>query len=436
VITSYLLLSLFCSGPLDGGFGNNGIKTYKFGTTTIFSDFVEQEDGKLVVVGEAYTNVQDFLVMRLNRDGSLDTSFSGNGWLSRHKGGNDFLNSVALTAEGNILAAGYYLSGTRSAFLCFDNNGDLYPGFSDDGELYLSLGYQSFRVFDMVIQADGKILATGYLKRGASERREMFVLRLEANGSLDTTFGYHEDGLEIPDLVIEDTVARTISTCPDGGMLVSGYMGDQGSRNGFLVKLTQTGELDANFTGGGFVLMDLGGDNVWYQSHVLEDGRILVAGRVEEGSASDGVLACFLADGTPDPDFGNGGVVYSAELAYNQNLSVAYRQGALYAAGTTGAITNGRNGKLTFQKCSNEGQLDPDYGTAGVLSIDHGGQELIYKSGFLRNGKLLSVGYSKVTTHKHGILVGQWGQYLEEIEVEEWPNLNVADLVQRFNLNP
>ena len=48
----------------------------------------------------------DFALARYNPNGSLDTSFSGDGKRSTGFGGDDAANAVALQADGKIVAAG------------------------------------------------------------------------------------------------------------------------------------------------------------------------------------------------------------------------------------------------------------------------------------------------------------------------------------------
>src|SRR5262249_12672180 len=62
-----------------------------------------QSDGKILVAGSAWN---DFALARYNADGSLDTSFDGDGKVTTDIGLSDQGNSVTVQADGKILVAG------------------------------------------------------------------------------------------------------------------------------------------------------------------------------------------------------------------------------------------------------------------------------------------------------------------------------------------
>src|SRR5438105_11965845 len=71
-------------GDLDPTFGTGGQVTTDFSHSTDIANAVAlQPDGKLVVVGQTYTNNdfsgEDFAVARYNTDGTLDTTFGVHG---------------------------------------------------------------------------------------------------------------------------------------------------------------------------------------------------------------------------------------------------------------------------------------------------------------------------------------------------------------------
>lgn len=191
----------FGPGCLDTSFGTNGVRTFSLTVGAVVDSRLEavevQSDGKIVGVGQIHdsstsTN-DDFLIVRLNTDGSLDTSFGdvdpGNPLQRRgYKTDNfstnqsypgDVARSLLIQPDGKILVGGntypegwivarYNTDGTRDT--TFGTNGAVKPGFGT-------------WVNEFAMQSDGKILATG-------PSNPLFrVMRLNSNGTLDPTFG-------------------------------------------------------------------------------------------------------------------------------------------------------------------------------------------------------------------------------------------------------
>ena len=97
------------NGTLDASFGRGGK------TTTDFAGFADnpsaialQGDGKIIVAGQASANVAgDFALARYNTDGTLDGTFgTGGKAMTDFAGGDDRPTTVALQADGKIIAAG------------------------------------------------------------------------------------------------------------------------------------------------------------------------------------------------------------------------------------------------------------------------------------------------------------------------------------------
>ena len=84
-----------------------------------------QPDGKLVVAGYSDSGGWDFSLARFNPDGSLDNTFSGDGIVITQVGSDDStIEALALQADGKIIAAGY-VEGVHHGFC----PGALQPGW-------------------------------------------------------------------------------------------------------------------------------------------------------------------------------------------------------------------------------------------------------------------------------------------------------------------
>jgi uncharacterized delta-60 repeat protein len=103
--SSWIAARLGANGGLDRSFRGDG--RYEFG---LFADFsglgvAIQQDGKIVMLGTGGFN-KDFLVTRLNSDGSEDSGFNGTGSANLDFGATEFDGDVALQPDGKVVTAG------------------------------------------------------------------------------------------------------------------------------------------------------------------------------------------------------------------------------------------------------------------------------------------------------------------------------------------
>ena len=101
------------NGSLDTSFSGDGKQTTDFGGSDGAAGVALQGDGKIVAVGSTSAGDGDFALARYNPNGTLDTGFSGDGKQTTSFGGNgdpprrvDFALGVALQADGKIVAVG------------------------------------------------------------------------------------------------------------------------------------------------------------------------------------------------------------------------------------------------------------------------------------------------------------------------------------------
>lgn len=107
-VSENLVLARYNSnGTLDTTLGGSGILITDLGQNEVGNDLTIQNDGKIIVAGKRYNETSsDFLLVRYNSDGSLDTSFGDAGKVISDLGGSDSALGVALQPDGKILASG------------------------------------------------------------------------------------------------------------------------------------------------------------------------------------------------------------------------------------------------------------------------------------------------------------------------------------------
>jgi uncharacterized delta-60 repeat protein len=126
---------------------------------------VLQADGKIVVGGGASLGRSNptWALARYNLDGSLDTTFAGNGKVTTDfTRGDDDAYSLALQTDGKIVAAGQSGgSNPKFALARYNLDGSIDTTFGRDGKVTTDFtdGYDS--AYSVAIQADGKIVTAG-----------------------------------------------------------------------------------------------------------------------------------------------------------------------------------------------------------------------------------------------------------------------------------
>jgi uncharacterized delta-60 repeat protein len=194
---------LLQNGSLDTTFDGDGYRVVIFDAGGDFADeardIAVQDDGKLVVVGYANTGAPnsssgDFAIARLNTNGSLDTSFSGDGKVlvsfEDVDGPPDHATNVAVDRFGRIVVAGITAGKVDVARLLPD--GALDPSFGGgDGKVSFSiLSINDVRSEpDLLLLPGDSILIAGDFDPGGADLEDSFVAVLERDGDLDPTFG-------------------------------------------------------------------------------------------------------------------------------------------------------------------------------------------------------------------------------------------------------
>ena len=276
-------------GSPDTSFSGDGRNALDFNLGyDLASDLVIQTDGKILLGGSVdLFSGEDFGLMRFNGDGTLDTTFSGDGQQTTDFGSNDGLSGLALQANGRIVVAGWTGGSGNSDFALarYLINGNLDTSFSFDGKVTTDFSGESDLAEDVLIQTDGKIVAAGRATFAANEN--FGLARYLTDGTLDTAFS--GNGKVNTDLGANDEVHALLLQANDKIVAV----GQSGSSDLGLARYNPGGALDLSFSGDGLVVAnfpDLTGPGA-----LQADGKIVVAGRFGD----DFALARYEGDPPP-----------------------------------------------------------------------------------------------------------------------------------------
>ncbi len=153
------------AGDLDLSFGGVGYVTTPIGNGADAGyGLVVQPDGKAVVGGYSHNgNNYDFALVRYNVNGTLDTTFDGDGKVTTPIGsGDDYGWAVALQSDGKILLGGFSFNGSNEdlALVRYNSNGSLDTSFGTGGKVLTAVGTGRDEIRGIAIQPDGKIVVS------------------------------------------------------------------------------------------------------------------------------------------------------------------------------------------------------------------------------------------------------------------------------------
>lgn len=156
-------------GKIDSSFANGGSINLAFALQTKANSIIQQNDGKLVIVGSVddshrnseLTQGSDYVIFRLNTDGSLDNSFDSDGIASYSFSHNDKAISVVQQKDGKILLLGTgENNGTVNTLIRLNIDGSLDTSFSSSGISFLPADVSSeLSIHNLVTKDDAFFIA-------------------------------------------------------------------------------------------------------------------------------------------------------------------------------------------------------------------------------------------------------------------------------------
>jgi uncharacterized delta-60 repeat protein len=266
------LVRYLSNGALDVAFGNGGVvATPVDGLSGLPNGMAVQADGKIVAAGPAGPSGVD--LVRYTSDGTLDSSFAGDGTITTPMGvpgRHASWHGVAVQPDGKIVVKANTAIGVELARYHADGTPD--SEYGTDGHVGLAL---AFSATALVVQPDGKLVLGGLWSCGSA--CDFALARLTAQGGLDPTFG--SSGVATMDLGGQDTL-YALALQPDGGLLAAGgtRAGFPGNADSVVLRYSDAGVLDPAFGTGGVAMNDLGGDDLLNGLALEPDGDLVAAG--------------------------------------------------------------------------------------------------------------------------------------------------------------
>ncbi len=340
-----------------------------------------QADGKIVAVGHvtvsAPSHVRDFAAVRVIADGTLDGTFGNGGrvTVNFNPGADnttqDLANAVAIQADGKIVLAGSTTQPGNDAFAAarLNPDGSLDTTFGTGGRVIVNLSAFGDEASGVALQADGKIVLAG--TSDINNSSDFAVIRLNANGSPDGTFGLFGAGIKIHTFGGTD-FGRAVALQADGKIVVAGFT-DQvnpggGAYDFAVLRLNSNGTEDGTFGPNGERKVSVGDDDEANAVVIQADGKIAVGGFILP--SGDYALIRLNTDGTLDATFGTGGKRTKALSGQSSDLALQ-ADGKILQSGFTSTPS-----KIDFAviRYNANGTDDTTFGTNGLVTVDFNGR--------------------------------------------------------------
>ncbi|MDJ0770625.1 MAG: Ig-like domain-containing protein, partial [Ilumatobacter sp.] len=261
-------------GTPDATFGTGGIVTPDLDGEA--RGVALQADGKIVIGWDGNSEVG---AARFLTDGTLDTTFDSDGVVTVPHSGDSEVSDLVIQPDGKIVLLWtwqYQIVPDDQVVVLHRllTDGSLDTTFDGDGEAIIDLA--SFAAgHGLALQPDGKLVVAG--ETSPPSERDAIVLRVTSAGALDASFG--TGGVVDVDFGADVEQFNDVALRADGTIVVAGTTGVVGSRDGIIARLLASGGLDSTFDLDGKATGDLGGDDTALALTVQADDKLLLAGQ-------------------------------------------------------------------------------------------------------------------------------------------------------------
>jgi uncharacterized delta-60 repeat protein len=365
----------------DIQFSKNAIVT---GTTAKFNSLIQaittQTDGK-ILIGGFFTfyagQTGKSRLIRLNKDGTEDFSFSTNAVVSgTTEKFNDEIRSIAVQQDGKILVGGNFTNYAgqtgKSRLIRLNSDGTEDSAFTEIAIRTGTTAKFGSRVNTITLQSDGKILIGGDFTNYAGQTGKSRLIRLNSDGTEDTTFS--ENAIVTGTTAKFNNTVITTSEQSDGKILVGGnftnYAGQTGKTR--LIRLNSDGTEDTVFTENAVRTGTVGKLNNIVQTITTQiDGKILIGGNFTNYASQTGKshLIRLNPNGIEDSVFSANAIVSGTTAKFNIAVQTVKQQadGKILIGGT---FTNyaGQTGKSRLIRLNLDGTEDFKFSENAIVA--------------------------------------------------------------------
>lgn len=313
-----------------------------------------------------------FVIPASAQDGSLDLSFSSDGRVTTPIGTfDDEARAIILQSDGKILVAGhsYGIADYDFAVVRYNSDGTLDNTFGTSGIVTTPIGSGDDKARSIALQSDGKIVVAGYSYTGSADA--IALARYNTDGTLDNTFD--GNGILTAAEGVYSEYAQGVAIQSDGKIVVAGGINNVGGLDVRLMRFNINGSLDNTFDSDGMVQTVVTANYSDYANAVKiqSDGKIVVAGYANSGFEANFMLLRYNTDGSLDNTFDTDGIIADQIFGtFNEyaNALAIQDDGKLLVTGNT----NNSNYDFVTLRYNSNGTLDNTFDNDGVAVVDWG----------------------------------------------------------------
>jgi uncharacterized delta-60 repeat protein len=244
-----------------------------------------------------------------------------------------------------------------------------YAGFAG-GKGYVEVTQPNAYLYphSLGVTSDGKILLYADIFGNGANMLQPSVTRLNADGTVDTSFA--TAGTLVLSSGENASSFASMQVLPDGRVLLAGALQNAGDNDYYVVRLLPSGKFDPSFGNQGKVSVDLNFGSDDYAVALVPDGHngYLIAGNTTTGNTTQLAIVRIDDSGNLDTDFGNGGVIMAPAIGPKDSASLIYQgsDGKLLVLGLTG---DGTTSDLAAARFLPTGDLDTTFGKNGTTKV-------------------------------------------------------------------
>jgi uncharacterized delta-60 repeat protein len=287
------------NGVLDNQFGINGVCTISFGNSVYPHGIKVSDNSKILICGkaDAADTIPSFgFLVRLNTDGSIDSSFAING-LYKLVGLGSHFTSINILNDNSIILSGN--TDFHAVLVKLDENGIPDLQFGLNSVLTLSSINFNLILFKSQVTANDEIISVGY-ENTESTNTKIAYCKTDSTGNFVATFGI--DGKVIIDLYNKTPNVAEGLTLIKKGINNHYYLGGY-SLSSILIRIKEDGSLDSTFATFGVLTHSF----PFRDFDIQDNGKILIAGDKQISDFNYGYsIIRFDENGSIDTTFNNG----------------------------------------------------------------------------------------------------------------------------------
>ena len=370
-----------------------------------------QPDGKIIALGNIRnpplaSGIPDILIIRYNTNGKLDSTFAQNGFIDDDfENGSDGISCGLLMSDGKILVGGYATHNGSSDFLVMRLNADgsRDSTFGTNGVVLTDIQTATDQINSIHLLPDGKIIACGSVRYSFQTNNSYALVRYMPDGLLDSTFA--DNGIFTN--IAEQTGQGLHSVVlPDGKIITMGPINQFSQLKVAAFRHHPDGSYDTGFGTNGRIITTLGSDtyNYIYAAKLQPDGKIVFTGTASETTVANHIIGRFNQDFQPDASFGTNGLAKIARASASDILVDLdfHTDGKI---NLTGCNYAGAKPLMMLYQLHPNGDRDSSFGINGQVLTDFGqNQQCGYAVAVVGDSLLVSAGTSEKNTKLSVIL--------------------------------